>query len=99
MQGRKDSGRNWYLVLKAILEDVDFHQCPAEPALFVLYDSPAILIVVTSSNEFLCVYSHEDLFSSFKIHMEKFEEGNSPKYLNVSIIQTTKEQASTKPII
>ena len=33
MQGRRDAGRSWYLLLKSILEDFGFKPCPAEPAL------------------------------------------------------------------
>ena len=72
MQGGKDAGRSWYLLLKAILEDFGFNMCPAEPALFVFYGGPAALIVVTSTDDFLCVYSHEDLFTMFRKHMEQF---------------------------
>ena len=43
-------------------EDFGFNMCPAEPSPFVFYDGPATLIVVTSTDDFLCVYSHEDLF-------------------------------------
>ena len=32
MQGRRDAGRSWYLLLKSILEDFGFKPCPAEPA-------------------------------------------------------------------
>ena len=93
MQGGKDAGRSWYLLLKSILLDFGFKMCPAEPALFVFYDGPATLIIVTSTDDFLCVYSHEDLFSAFKTHMERFvpvttQEGNVLKYLNIQIVQT-----------
>ena len=93
MQGGKDAGRSWYLLLKSILEDFGFKMCPAEPALFVFYDGSAALIVVTSTDDFLCAYSHEDLFSTFKKHMERFvpvtvQQGNVLKYLNIRIVQT-----------
>ena len=54
------------MLLKGILEDCGFQQCPAEPALFVFYDGPATIICVTSTDDVVCVYSHEDLFLSFK---------------------------------
>ena len=67
--------------------------CPAEPALFVFYDGPAALIVVTLTDDFLCAYSHVDLFSTFQKHMEHFvpvtvQEGHALKYLNIHVVQT-----------
>ena len=91
IQGRKDAGRSWYLLLRLILEDFGMKMCPAEPALFVFYDGPATLIVVTSTDNFLCAFSHEDLFSAFTTHMEHFvpttsQTGNALKYLNIRIV-------------
>ena len=93
MQEGKDARRSWYLLLKAILEDFRFNMYPTEPALFVFYDGPAALVVVTSTDGFLCAYLHEDLFSTFKKHMKHFvpvtiQEWNILKYLNIGIVQT-----------
>ena len=56
MQGRKDASCSWYLLLKEILEDFGFHVCPNEPALFVCYEGESEMIVVTSTDDFLCSY-------------------------------------------
>ena len=93
MQGRKDAGRNWYLLLKNILEDFGFSMCPAEPALFVYYEGSESLVVVTSTDDFMCTYTTEKLFSMFKEHMEKFvpvtvQTAAVMKYLSLRIIQS-----------
>ena len=93
MQGGKDAGRSWYLLLKSILLNFGFKIFPAEPALFVFYDGPATLNIVPSTDNFLYFYSHEDLFLAFETHMERFvpvttQEGNILKYLNIQIVQT-----------
>jgi hypothetical protein len=67
-------------------------QYPAEPGLFVFYNGLATLIVVILTDDFLSVYSHEELCSSLKTHMEicvpvATQEGNSLKYRNVQLIQ------------
>jgi hypothetical protein len=93
MQGRKDAGRNWYLLLKEILEDFGFKYCPAEPALFVYYEGEETMYVVTSTDDFLVCYSTPTLYSMLQVHMKKFvpittQEGQVMKYLNVRIVQS-----------
>jgi hypothetical protein len=93
MQGRKDAGRNWYLLLKQILEAFDFHMCPNEPAMFVRYEGNSEMILITSTDDFLCSYDDEDLFNRFMIHMNEFvkttfQEGAVLKYLSTRIIQS-----------
>ena len=90
MENRQEDVGTYYS--KSILEDDGVQQCQAEPALFMYYDGSNALIVVSLTDDFLCVYSHEDLFLYSKIHMHIFvqvmtQEGNSLKYVNVRIIQ------------
>ena len=61
MQGRKDASRNWYLLLKSILEEFGFSMCKAEPALFVYVESSEpgseeTLEVSVSTDNFFCTY-------------------------------------------
>ena len=79
--------------MKDIIEYLGVHQCPSEPAQFVFYDDPATLIVVTSADNFICTYSHEDIVSPFKTYVDIFvtvttQESNSLKYPNIEITQT-----------
>ena len=93
MQGRKDAGRTWYLSLCRMLEDFGLIPSPFEPALFVLNDGHESLIVVTSTDDFICSYTHDNVFSAFLTHMEKFvpittQDGTVLKYLNLRIVQS-----------
>ena len=93
MQGRKDAGRSWYILLKDILEDFGFHVCPNEPALFVCYEGNEEMIVVTSTDDFLVSYDSQDMWNRFMTHMNRFvkttsQGGNVLKYLSTRIIQT-----------
>ena len=97
MQGGKDAGRNWYLLLVMILEDFGFKVCPAEPALFVYYEQEDItqsLVVITSTDNFLVSYTSYDLFQSLSKHISAFvpittqENKKVYKYLNCQIVQT-----------
>ena len=60
---------------------------------FDIYDSQATLIVIAPTDDFPYVYSHENLLSSFKAHMETYvpvtiQDKNTLKYLNIYILQT-----------
>lgn len=93
MQGRKDAGRNWYLLLRNILEDFGFTMCPAEPALFVYYEGNESLVIVTSTDDFMCTYTSEGLFVLFQKHMERFvpittQDEMVMKYLSLRVIQS-----------
>ena len=54
MQGRKDTGHSWYLLLQSILdlEDFGFVPCSVELALFTFYTGPESMIVVSSMDDF-----------------------------------------------
>ena len=93
MQGGKETGRNWYLVLREIMIKFGFKPCPSEPALFVYKSSTFNMTVVTSTDDLLCSYNHPDIFYGFRNFVEKivpttFQEGNKLKYLNFRIIQS-----------
>ena len=93
MQGRKDAGHNWYLLLREILIDYGMKPCPSEPALFVFFEGTETMMVITSTDDFLVAYSHVALFTSLQDHLKQFvpitaEDGTILKYLNVRIIQS-----------
>ena len=93
LQGRKDAGRSWYLLLVSILDEFGLTPCPAEPALFTYYDGEEALVVVTSTDDFLCSYTDPGLFSRLITHLQQYvsitaQDATIIKYLNCRIIQT-----------
>ena len=93
MQGGKDAGRSWYLLLVDIFQDFGLRPCPAEPALFVFYDGQETLALCTSTDDFLCAASGKDIFQRFVDHMKRFVSVTCQaeamlKYLNVRVIQS-----------
>ena len=61
--------------------------------MFVRYEGNSEMIVVTSTDDFLCSYDDEDLFNRFMTHMNQFakttyQEGKVLKYLSTRIIQS-----------
>ena len=80
-------------MLKNILEDFGFHVCPLEPTLVVYYVGNETILVITSTDDFLCVCSNDQNFARLKTHMERFvpvttQDGKVMKYINTRIIQT-----------
>ena len=93
MQGEKDAGANWYLTLVRIFQDFGLNKCPAEPALFTFYEGSEQLLIVTSTDDFLCAHSSDGIFYRFTEHMKKYvpitiESASVMKYLNCRIVQT-----------
>ena len=93
VQGRKDAGRSWYLLLVRIFEAFGLLPCPAEPALFSYFDGPDELTIITSTDDFLISSSSISLFKRLCTHIEEYvpitiQEGPVIKYLNIRIIQT-----------
>jgi len=93
MQGRKDAGRSWYLLLRDIFHDFALYECPAEPALFSYYDGQESLVISTSTDDFLGATTSRALAQRFETHLRRFVEitvqkGSALKYLNVRIIQS-----------
>ena len=68
--------------------------CPAEPALFVkFYPGGDVLFLCTSTDDFLCAFSKEHIFSDFMKFMGSIlpvtaQTGTVLKYLNIRVIQT-----------
>ena len=76
-----------------IFEAFDLWPCPAELALFVKHEGEESLIVVTSTDDFLCSSTSESLFANLVKHLEQYvpvtvQDGHILKYLNLRIIQT-----------
>ena len=93
MQGEKDAGQGWYQLMVLIFEAFDLWPCPAEPALFVKHEGEESIIVVTSTDDFLCSSTSESLFANLVKHLEQYvpvtvQDGHILKYLNLRIIQT-----------
>ena len=93
MQGEKDAGQGWYQLMVLIFEAFNLMPCPAEPALFIKHEGKESLIVVSSTVDFLCSSTSENLFTNLVNHLEQYvpitvQEGHTLKYLNLRIIQT-----------
>ena len=94
LQGDKSIGRKWYLLLKDILTKFGFYQCVEEPALYYYCKNDAKFILNTSTDDFLCAYTHQETFESLCEYFKEFfsittETGTTLNYLNLRIIQTS----------
>ncbi len=93
MQGCKDAGRSWYLLLRDIFHNFGLRECPSKPALFSFYDGQEELVVCTSTNDFLCSTSSCSLRLHFEQHVKQFvditvQTGSVLKYLNIRVVQS-----------
>ncbi|MGB2447382.1 MAG: reverse transcriptase domain-containing protein [Candidatus Poseidoniaceae archaeon] len=93
IQGDKGVGRRWYLLLRKILIQFGFHQCLPEPALFRYSSGSRQHIVNISTDDLLCAFSHDDLFTSLRDHLSRMfdlttKTGTQLEYLNFRIIQS-----------
>ena len=95
MQGKRNAGRGWCIQLKdTLVIGYDMKVCPAEPALFVkFYPCGDMLWICTSTDDFLCAFTKEYVFSDFMVFMDSLfpvtaQTGTVLKYLNLRIIQT-----------
>ena len=93
IQGDKGVGRRWYLLLRKILIDFGFHQCLPEPALFFYSSGSRQHIVNISTDDLLCAFSHDDLFTNLRDHLSRMfdlttKTGAKLEYLNFRIIQS-----------
>ena len=93
IQGDKEIGREWYLLLRVILHKFGCKQCKNELALWFFKTKTDILIVNTSTDDFLCSYSRVEIFYALRDFMTKFvevttQQGPTLKYLNLRIIQS-----------
>jgi hypothetical protein len=93
IQGDKEIGRAWYLLLRTILRKFGFRQCKVEQALYLYKKDGDICIVNTSTDDLLCAYSRTEIFYALRDFMLKFvdvtsQEGNRLSYLNLRIVQS-----------
>ena len=95
LQGDRSIGREWYLLLKLLLENFGFKQCHNEPALYRYWneESAHLMIINTSTDDLLCAYSHVEIYKALCDYLKKYfdittEEGTTFKYLNLRIIQS-----------
>jgi hypothetical protein len=94
LQGDKSIGRKWYLLLKDLLEQFGFIACPQEPALFVYEKDGISFLLNTSTDDFLCIHSHQDIHEKLCTYLKQFfdimtAQGSLIKYLNIRIVQST----------
>jgi hypothetical protein len=93
LQGDKSIGRKWYLLLKDLLEQFGFKACPQEPALFVYEKDDVGFLLNTSTDDFLCIHSHQAIYEELCTYLKQFfdittMQGTLIKYLNIRIIQS-----------
>jgi hypothetical protein len=93
LQGDKSIGRKWYLLLKDLLEQFGFKACPQEPALFVYEKDGISFLLNTSTDDFLCIHSHQDIYDKLCTYLKQFfdittAQGSIIKYLNIRIVQS-----------
>ena len=94
LQGKKDAGRSWYLLLALILNEFGFVMCIAEPALFVYWDGENSAVAVTSTDDILVSHNNSAIFGRLCVHLKAYVEitaqtnMNMLKYLNTRIIQS-----------
>jgi len=93
LQGNKSIGRKWYLLLKEILELFGFIVCPQQPSLFVYEVQDVKFLLNTSTDDFLCVHSTQQIYDALCEHLKQYfdittKSGSQIKYLNIRIIQS-----------
>ena len=93
IQGDREIGREWYILLKRILEKFGCKQCPFELAVYFYKQDNDIILINTSTDDFLCAYSDVALFYSVRDHLKQYagvttQEGPELKYLNLRIVQS-----------
>ena len=94
LQGDKSIGRKWYLLVKRLLEKFGFVQCHPEPAVYKYEKDGITMIVNTSTDDFLCAYSHESIYIRLCTFFKGYfnittKDGAQLAYLNLRIIQST----------
>jgi hypothetical protein len=93
IQGDKEIGRSWYLLLRTILVKFGCAQCKVEQALYMYKSKGDLLIINTSTDDLLCAYSRVEVFYALRDFMLKFvdvttQEGPCLSYLNLRIVQS-----------
>ena len=72
IQGDKEIGRRWYLLLRTILLKFGCKQCKVDLALYQWKDMKDIILINTSTDDFLCAYSKVDIFYRLRDFMLKY---------------------------
>ena len=96
IQGTKDIGRVWNIVLRKILmaPPLEFTRLNSEPGVFVKhYPGNQKHIIGVSTDDFLCAYSDRSFFLNLIQGMKSYfnitsAEGPSLRMLNIRIIQS-----------
>jgi hypothetical protein len=93
LQGDKSIGRKWYLLLKRFLLKFGFHMCIQEPSLFIYNKTDGIMLLNTSTDDFLCAFNQKSVYENLCTELRKMfsittKEGTVLGYLNLRIIQT-----------
>ena len=93
LQGDREIGREWYLFLRTMLVKFGCKQCAQELALYYFKRGSDILLINTSTDDFLCAYSDVKLFHDLRNFMTRYvdvttQEGPIIKYLNLRIVQS-----------
>ena len=64
LQGDKPIGRKWCLLIKKLLKSFGFVTYQVEPALYLFRHNDKMMIMNTSTDDFLCAYSHVETYAS-----------------------------------
>ena len=93
LQGDKQIGRQWYHLCKMLFEKFGLLPCWQESALYRYQKDGVTLLVNTSTDDFLCAYSNDDIFAEFITYMKKHlnltaKSDTVLEYLNLRIVQT-----------
>ena len=94
LQGDKHIGRKWYLLIKKLFAKFGLFPCPQEPALYLYQKDDTYMLVNTSTDDFLCAYSHDSIFRRLETFLSDFfgltcKTGNQLSYLNIRIYQSS----------
>ena len=93
LQGQKDIGRVWYTFMHKMLIIFGFRRFPQDHALYHLERDNEMLIMDTSTDDFLCAYSSDAIFADLQKHISQYvnvtaQTGPVLNYLNLRIIQS-----------
>ena len=93
LQGDKSIGRKWYLLLKTFLSNFGFATCIHEPSLFMYDHNDEIMLVNTSTDDFLCAFNSRPIYDRVCSELKKLfaittQEGPVLHYLNLRIVQS-----------
>jgi hypothetical protein len=92
-QGHKNTGRQWYHLLKGSLENIGLHHSIADHAVFTWKEPASELFCAIAKDDFLCLCKDHTQFIDFKTRLESIfeltlQEGETLRFLNLHIIQS-----------